>query len=104
MLSLQEREVGPPDPEYSFPECVLSYIRDIVPENIKGEIREVFYFSSLPLYLGYVEGKICLGSRTLTHVFFFFCSSSQDAYKVTLKEFCLAIDIPKASWSDEETE
>ena len=44
-------------PKYAFPEPVLNYIRDIVPGDIKGEIRD-------------------------------------DAYPVTLTQFCTALEIP----------
>ena len=37
---LYEAEVGPPEPEYAYPEMVLRYIRSLCPEDIVGEIRE----------------------------------------------------------------
>ena len=40
-FSLQKKEVGPEDAEYSFLEVVLKYIRNIAPRDVKGEIREV---------------------------------------------------------------
>ena len=48
---------GDNNPSYAFPEEVLGYIRDIVPGDVKGEIRD-------------------------------------DAYKLTLAQFCESLDIP----------
>ena len=33
--------MGPEDSEYAYPEEVLNFIREIVPGNVKGELREV---------------------------------------------------------------
>ncbi|CAH3166998.1 unnamed protein product [Porites lobata] len=54
--ALLRREIGPPDAEFAFPPCVLTYIRHLAPGDVKGEIKE-------------------------------------DAYQVTMKEFCEAMDL-----------
>ncbi len=33
--------MGPEDAEYAFPEAVLTFIRDFVPGDVKGELKEV---------------------------------------------------------------
>lgn len=41
-VALRENEVGPLDdgeqPKYTFPRAAISFLRTLVPENIKGEI------------------------------------------------------------------
>ena len=38
---IQKSKVGPEDAHYEYPKCLLDFIRDLVPGDIKGEIREV---------------------------------------------------------------
>ena len=38
---MEQKEIGPENAEFSFPEEVLAFIRHLVPGNVKGEIREV---------------------------------------------------------------
>ncbi len=44
-LSFQANGVGKtsqrPKPTYTFPACVLAYLRALLPDQIKGEFREV---------------------------------------------------------------
>ena len=54
---LYKKEVGPENSQYKYPPSVLSYIRELAPGDIVGEIRD-------------------------------------DAFDVTIKEFCEALDIP----------
>ena len=56
--SLKFKNIGPPNSQYRYPDAILNFIRELTPEDIKGEIRE-------------------------------------DAHKVTLKDFCQALDMPK---------
>ena len=40
-------EVGPDDPEYSFPPSVLGFLRAICPGDIKEEFRDEAYLVSM---------------------------------------------------------
>ena len=39
-------EIGPENPQYSFPPHVLKYLRFICPGNVKGEFRDDAYVVS----------------------------------------------------------
>ena len=103
-ISLQKKEIGPEDAEYAFPEVVLNFIRKVVPGDVKGEIREVCLPQQtqnfLIFILVFLSNKIDLGvgvmlvSKLYTMVnFLYIYTFSQEAFKVTLQEFCTAIDL-----------
>lgn len=52
---LSEKRLAPPEAEFSFPSPVLAYIRNLVPSDVKGEIREVCAFMNFYI----LENSIC---------------------------------------------
>ncbi|XP_057304117.1 uncharacterized protein LOC130662334 [Hydractinia symbiolongicarpus] len=53
--NLLRKEVGPENPEYSFPPSILSYLRSLCPGDIVGEFRENAYKVSMTEFCDSLE-------------------------------------------------
>ncbi|KAJ7388157.1 hypothetical protein OS493_039509 [Desmophyllum pertusum] len=66
--ALMRNELGPEDAEFAFPEVVLNYIRHLVPDNIKGEIREDAFQVSLEDFCKIMEMGPLNADENVQHV------------------------------------
>lgn len=78
---------------YRYPESVLALIRTLCPGDVKGEIREASF--KIKFYIQNHELASIISDKIYTHPFYikyiFVFFMFQDAYRVSVEEFCLAV-------------